>query len=123
MASSSTSSLADFSMLLSDNLLNIEQQPALDMTKVLEPYKIHFSSEYEWMNGCISTYRQLACDSTAFYAGILTLISAISGGIFYVDECNGQEKPINLYVHIIGEPGVYQCEKINVITIYRCVFS
>ena len=79
MASSSTPTMADFSMLLSDNLLNIEQQPKIDISAILAPYKIHFLPEYDWMNGCIDTYGKLACDETAIYAGILTLISAISG--------------------------------------------
>jgi len=103
----STPTLADFSTLLLENLLNIEQQPPLEISSVLAPYKMHFMSEYDWMNGCINTYGQLACNETAMYAGILTLISAISGSTFYVDECTGQERPINMYVHIIGEPGVY----------------
>ncbi|CAF5164428.1 unnamed protein product [Rotaria sp. Silwood1] len=107
MASSSTPVLADFSTLLTENLVNIEQQPPLEIANVLAPYKMHFSSEYEWMNGCIQTYEKLSCDEPAIYAGILTLISAISGSTFYVDECNGQERPINLYVHVIGEPGAY----------------
>ncbi|CAF3263227.1 unnamed protein product [Rotaria sp. Silwood2] len=105
MACSSTPTLADFSMLLWENLVNIEQQPTLDISTVLAAYKIHFPSEYEWMNGCIKTYGKLACDETAIYAGILTLISAISGSTFYVDVSNGKERLINLYVHIIGEPG------------------
>ena len=107
MSSSSTPILSDFSMLLSDNLMNIEQQAPLEISTVFAPYKLHFSSEYEWMNGCIKTYGKLACDEAAIYAGILTLISAISGSTFYVDECTGQERPINLYVHVIGEPGAY----------------
>ncbi|CAF3895534.1 unnamed protein product [Rotaria sp. Silwood1] len=101
MISCSTPVLADFSTLLT---VNIEQQPPLEIANVLAPYKMHFSSEYEWMNGCIQTYGKLSCDEPAIYAGILTLISAISGSTFYVDECNGQERPINLYVHVIGEP-------------------
>ena len=113
MASSSTPTLGDFSMLLSDNIINIEQQPSLNIPNILAPYKLHFPSEYEWMNGCIDTYGKLACDETAIYAGILTLISAISNTAFYVDECNGQERPINLYVHIIGEPGMNQNENMS----------
>ncbi|CAF4566910.1 unnamed protein product, partial [Rotaria socialis] len=91
--------------LLADNLLNIEQQPSLDISTVLAPYKMHFHAEQEWMYGCIETYGKLSCNETAIYAGILALISAISGDAYYVDECNGQEPPLNLYVHIIGEPG------------------
>ncbi|CAF4082026.1 unnamed protein product [Rotaria magnacalcarata] len=45
MASSSTPSFADFSRLLPDNLLNIEQQPPLDISTVLAPYKMHFHAE------------------------------------------------------------------------------
>ncbi|CAF1334967.1 unnamed protein product [Rotaria magnacalcarata] len=111
MASSSTPSLADFSRLLADNVLNIEQQPPLDISTVLAPYKMHFHAQYEWMYGCIETYGKLACNETAIYAGILTLISAISGDAYYVDECNSQERPLNLYVHIIGEPGGYLDQK------------
>ncbi len=110
MVSFSTPILADFSMLLSDNLVNIEQLPPLEISAALAPYKMHFPAEYEWMNGCIKTYGKLACDETAIYAGILTLISAISGSTFYVDKCNGQERSINLYVHVIGEPGAYLSE-------------
>ena len=107
MVCSSTPTIGDFATLLSDNLINIEQQPSLDIASVLAGYKLHFLSEYEWMNGCIKTYGKLACDEIAIYTGILTLISSISGNTFYVDECTGQERPINMYVHVIGEPGMY----------------
>lgn len=106
MTCSSTHTLSDFSMLLSENLTNIVQQPAPTISNILAPYKIHFSSEYEWMNGFIETYSKLACNEVAMYTGMLTLISAISGNTYYVDECNGQERSINMYVHIIGEPGI-----------------
>lgn len=119
MTSSSTPILADFSMLLSENLLNLEQQPTLEISEILAPYKMHFSTEYDWMNGCVNTYGKLACDETSIYTGMLALISAISGNAFYVDECNGQERPINLYVHIIGEPGAYQYEDTVTLSI-RC---
>ncbi|CAF2131389.1 unnamed protein product [Rotaria magnacalcarata] len=56
---------------------------------------MYFHAEQEWMYGCIETYGKLACNETAIYAGILALISAISGDAYYVDECNGQEPPLN----------------------------
>ncbi|CAF2106001.1 unnamed protein product [Rotaria magnacalcarata] len=90
MARSSTPSLADFSRLIAHNLFNIEQQPPLDMWTVLAPYTLHFHEEYEWMYGCIETNGKSACNETAIYAGILTLISAISGDAYYVDECNDE---------------------------------
>lgn len=121
MAHSSTPSLADFAMLLSDNLLNIEQQAPLEMSTVLALYKMHFPSEYEWIIGCIDTYSKLACDETAMYTGILTLISAISDSTFYIDECNGQERPTNMYVHIIDESGTYLYENKHVIAINCCL--
>ncbi|CAF1625877.1 unnamed protein product, partial [Rotaria sp. Silwood1] len=120
MASSSTPTLADFSTLLAQNLVNIEQQPPLLVSAVLAPYKTHFRSEYEWMCGCIETYGKLACNETATYTGILSLISAISGGAYYVDECNGLEYPLNLYVHIIGEPGSGKSTPVNYIKAAIC---
>ncbi|CAF5157681.1 unnamed protein product, partial [Rotaria magnacalcarata] len=90
MARSSTPSLADFSRLIAHNLFNIEQQPPLDMWTVLAPYTLHFHEEYEWMYGCIETNGKSACNETAIYAGILTLISAISRDAYYVDECNDE---------------------------------
>lgn len=118
MTSSSTPTLADFSMLLTENLLNLEQQSTLEISEILAPYKVHFHTEYDWMNGCVNTYGKLACDETSIYTGMLTLISAISGSAFYVDECNGQERPINLYVHIIGEPGRCQYEDTVTLSIH-----
>jgi hypothetical protein len=106
MACSSTPTLRDFSTLLARNLTEIEQQQQFDLSSVFAPYRMHFSSEYDWMKGCINTYGKLACDETAMYVGILTLISAVSGSAYYVDESSKKERPINLYVHLIGEPGV-----------------
>jgi hypothetical protein len=106
MTSSSAPTIGDFGMLLSDNLLNIEQQPSLDIASVLDVYKLHYVSDYEWMSGCIKTYGKLACNETVIFTGILTLISSISGNTFYVDDCTGQEHPINMFVHVIGEPGM-----------------
>ena len=76
--------------------MNIEQQAPLEISIVFTPHKTHFPSEYERMNGCIKTYGKLASDEAVIYAGILTLISAISASKFYADESNGQEHPINL---------------------------
>ncbi|CAF2050675.1 unnamed protein product [Rotaria magnacalcarata] len=65
-------------------------------------------------------YGKLACNETAIYAEILTLISAISVDAYYVDECNGQERPLNLYAHIIGEPGSGKSTPVNYIKASMC---
>lgn len=79
---------------------------------------MHFPTEYAWMNDCVNTYGKLACDETSIYTGMLALISAISGNAFYMDDCSGQERPTNLYVHIIGELGACQYENTVTISIH-----
>jgi hypothetical protein len=60
----------------------------------------------------IEQYGTLSCEKTLFLQALITTISAISGPIMVQNPFGVHSLPLNLYTHLIGEPGLI---KINLV--------
>jgi hypothetical protein len=56
--------------------------------------------------GMIEQYGTLSCEKTSFLQALITTISAISGPIMVQNPIGVNSLPLNLFVHLIGEPGL-----------------
>ncbi|CAF4116149.1 unnamed protein product [Adineta steineri] len=72
------------------------------------------------MTQFFETYKEYACEPSAFLHCVLTTIGSLSDGVLLADVMPHSDMSINLMTHILGEPG---SQKSNLIKVIRHALS
>ncbi|CAF1312942.1 unnamed protein product [Adineta steineri] len=72
------------------------------------------------MTQCFETYKEYACEPSAFLHCVLTTIGSLSDGVLLSNVISHNDMSINLMAHIVGEPG---SQKSNLIRVIRHALS
>ncbi|CAF1325908.1 unnamed protein product [Adineta steineri] len=67
------------------------------------------------MTQCFETYKEYACEPSAFLHCVLTTIGSLSDGVLLSDVISHSDMSINLMTHIVSEPGSQKSNLIRVI--------
>jgi hypothetical protein len=102
MAYSTVVSIRDCQAQLAANVVKLSTQNSLDLTDVLS------SLDCPGLLGMIEQYGTLSCEKTSFLQALITTISAISGPMMVQNPIGVESLPLNLFTHLIGEPGLIQ---------------
>jgi hypothetical protein len=100
MASSISVTLDDYKAQLTANIIKLASKKPLDIVDVLS----HLESPL--FMGLIMQYSTLSCEPTSFLQSIITSVGAISGEIVVQNPVKVESLPLNLFTHLIGEPGL-----------------
>jgi hypothetical protein len=100
MPSTTGVSIADCKAQLAANIVKLSTQDLLNVTDVLS------SLPCPGLLGMIEQYGNLSCEKTSFLQALITTISAISGSMMVQNPTGVNLLPLNLFTHLIGEPGL-----------------
>lgn len=93
-------SMDDCKAQLAANIVKLSTQHLLNVADVLS------SLHCPGLLGMIEQYENLSCEKTSFLQALITTISAISGAIMVQNPTGIHPLPLNLFTHLIGEPGL-----------------
>jgi hypothetical protein len=99
MSSPIHATLDDYKSQLTRNIVKLANRPSLDINDLLK------SLESPLFMGLIMQYLTLSCEPTSYLQAIITTVGAISGNIFVENPIQIELLPLNLFTHLIGEPG------------------
>ena len=101
MSGSTHETQEDFKSQLTANIIKIASKAPLDLEHVLS------SLNCPLLMGLFTQYATLACEPTSFLQAVVTTVGAISSGIRVKNPINVESIPLNLFTHLIGEPGMF----------------
>ncbi|CAF1683549.1 unnamed protein product [Rotaria magnacalcarata] len=109
MPSTTGVSIDDCRAQLASNIVKLSTKDPLDVVETLS------TLECPGLIGMIEQYGTLSCEKTSFLQALITTISAISGSITVKNPTSTYSLPLNLFTHLIGEPGTQKSVIIRVI--------
>ncbi|CAF3416159.1 unnamed protein product [Rotaria socialis] len=92
---------------LASNIVKLSTKDSLDVVETLS------TLECPGLIGMIEQYGNLSCEKTSFLQALITTISAISGSIMVENPSSTYSLPLNLFTHLIGEPGSIKFVVVN----------
>jgi hypothetical protein len=112
MSSTANISLDDCKAQLASNITKLSTYNIMNVADVLS------TIDCPGLVGMINQYGNLSCEKSSFLQALITSTSAISGHIMVQNPTNIRTLPLNLFTHLIGEPGL-----IKIILIIERKFS
>ncbi|CAF3738002.1 unnamed protein product [Rotaria sp. Silwood1] len=111
MPSTTGVSIDDCKAQLAANIVKLSNADPLNIIQALS------TLDCPGLVGMIEQYGTLSCERTSFLQALVTTISAISGPITVQNSTGNYSLPLNLFTHLIGEPGLI---KFVLIIVRKC---